>query len=64
MRQWLISTPRYRNSKSWQARVKKMPANQVLAIYNKFLSSGMFNEKVETGYHQITIEEYLNEKEK
>lgn len=29
----------YRNRKNWEARVDKMPARQVAAIYNRLLST-------------------------
>ena len=53
------------NSPRWSNRVARMPDNQVIAIYYRFLEQGRF-ERVdpksvsEEKNHQITIFEYLN----
>lgn len=54
----------------WKNRVDGMPANQVVAIYRNFESSGKFNKPKlsfkrlkQEDFHQITMFEYLEEKE-
>lgn len=54
----------YPDSLSWQARVYKMPTNQVVAIYRKFESDGKFNKKKNRqpqSYRQMTIFDYMKE---
>ena len=50
-------------AKTWQNRVKRMPDNQVIAVYYSFLERGKFDipkKKKQEEFHQITLEEYLN----
>ena len=49
---------RYKDSTSWRDRCKRMPANQVLAVYNTMLHKGEFNKKVETK-EETSEEEYI-----
>lgn len=40
----------------WKARVARMPTNQIIAIYNKFLMDGRFEKRKEIGgYKQLTL---------
>lgn len=51
----------------WIERVRQMPANQVIAIYHKFLAQGKFDvtlrkgktKKSEPKYRQMTIFDYI-----
>lgn len=38
MRRLIRDCPKYKNSATWAAKVDKMPDNQVLAIYTRFVS--------------------------
>lgn len=53
----------YPEDSRWQERVEYMPENQVIAIYNRFLSDGVFNKlrkprKVSSENRQFTLEDY------
>lgn len=53
------------STKTWPYRVSLMPDSQVIAIYYSFLERGKLegmNKKTEE-FHQITLEEYLNEQQ-
>lgn len=41
-RERVKDVPKYRNSDRWRIKVDQMPSNQVIAIYHKFLESGMY----------------------
>lgn len=73
MRDALMNHTRYSGSASWQARVSKMPTNQIIAVYKKFESKGEFDRRTRNGRelrgreileerngHQITMFEYLS----
>lgn len=44
------------SSDSWNAKVKKMPDDQVVAIYYKFLANGKFEKKSVNGCTDDSIE--------
>lgn len=49
---------------SWKRKCQSMSKSQVVAIYLKFKSEGRFDTKEykrDKKYHQISIEEYMNE---
>lgn len=48
------------SAKTWPDRVSRMPDHQVVGVYYSFLKRGKFEKKKEE-FHQITLEEYLNE---
>lgn len=67
MRIYISQHPKYRNSPFWRSRCQRMPANQVVAIYNNFKK--MDYKKIEKelkerdknnkNYHQINMFEYM-----
>lgn len=57
MRTYISEFPKYKDSKKWRDRVKKMPAAQVYAIYMKFKNTKPKPESNES--HQITMFEYM-----
>lgn len=40
----------------WHKRVKKMPDNQIIAIYHKFQQSGKFEKKEKPTYKQLKFD--------
>ena len=40
MRMYLLGVTKYSESQTWKDKVMKMPDNQVIAIYYKFLKEG------------------------
>lgn len=44
-RDMIANKSRYKDSTSWKDKVARMPANQVLAIYNTMLHNGEFDKK-------------------
>lgn len=61
-RDMVANKSRYKDSPSWKERVLRMPADQVLAIYNAMLNRGEFdkkkqkeNETQRVGYIQPTL---------
>lgn len=61
-RDMVANKSRYKDSPSWKERVLRMPANQVLAIYNTMLNNGEFDKKKQkekeierVGYIQPTL---------
>ena len=40
----------------WHKRVKKMPDNQIIAIYHKFQQSGKFEKKEKPTYQQLKFD--------
>ena len=48
---------RYKDSVSWRDRCKRMPPNQVLAVYQTMLNKGEFNKKVEK--QETSEEQYV-----
>ncbi|MBO7386981.1 MAG: hypothetical protein J6Y02_11765 [Pseudobutyrivibrio sp.] len=61
-RDMVAKKSRYKDSPNWNDKVARMPADQVLAIYNRMLHSGEFDKKkVEqlevkrVGYSQPTL---------
>lgn len=71
MRVYISQHPRYKHSKTWLAKCMTMPDRMVVAIYNKFRNVDYKKEEQKIKlqqnkpeeYHQITILEYLKEKE-
>lgn len=70
MREYISKHPRYKNSMAWRDRCQRMPSNQVVAIYNKFLQQNYTKierdmqaekSKPET-YHQMDMFEYMEGK--
>ena len=60
-REMLLKHSKYKDSNNWKEKVYRMPADQVLAIYNRMLHNGEFDQKkkeekrVEPGYTQPTL---------
>lgn len=64
-RDMIANKSRYKDSANWKDRVARMPANQVLAIYNTMLHKGEFDKKtsksredmevLRVGYSQPTL---------
>lgn len=44
MRQKISEAPRYKYSLRWREKVNKMPDNQVMAIYFRFMREGLIND--------------------
>lgn len=57
------------NSQKWRNRVSAMPANQVIAVYNRMRENGTIEyakerrarELEDAKYHQVTMFEYMEE---
>lgn len=58
MRKVLKENTKYEGS-NWTRKVDGMSDKQVIALYYKFLGTGMIIKKKKPSYHQITIDEYL-----
>ena len=56
MRTYISEYPKYKDSKIWKDRVKKMPAKQVFAVYNRLRNAKPKVTHSDT--HQITMFEY------
>lgn len=71
MRVYISQHPKYKNSKSWIQKCMCMPDRTVVAIYNKFKNVNYRQEEKKIKlqqerpeeYHQMTIMEYLANKE-
>ena len=58
-RDMIANKSRYKDSVSWKDKVARMPANQVLAIYNTMLAKGEFDKKAKSDAPYIfTTEQY------
>ena len=54
-RNMIAKESRYKDSVGWEDKVAKMPANQVLAIYNRMLHSGEFDKKTAKTREQMEV---------